>query len=913
MRYTKAPRTKLTAPNCTVRTAWGSFTYGGFILKCLNFITCGAILKIYCRINIILYKEVDFMAVFKCKMCGANLIIQPDQLVVECNYCDTVQTVPALDSEKKANLFNRANRLRMNGEFDKAAGVYENIIAEFPKEAEAYWGLCLSNYGIEYVDDPATAKKVPTCHRASFEKLVNDENFKLALENSTYASQQIYMEEAKEIDRIMEDILMTVRNEKPYDVFICYKETDEFGSRTIDSVLAQDVYDALTAKGMKVFFARITLEDKLGKMYEPYIFSALNSAKVMLAIGTTADRFEAVWVRNEWSRFLKLMSKDKSRVLIPCYKDMDAYDLPEEFKMLQAQDMSKIGFMQDLVRGVEKIVGIEERAKAEEKASADRQINEKISPLLERVFMFLEDGDWKNADEYCEKVLDIEPKNAMAYIGKLMVELKVKKREDLALQSESFADNQFCIKALRFADDGFATIINGYIETIVQRNNLKLAQFKYNDAWQVMQIAANPSDYRRAAQMFNKIADFNDSAEKEKECIAKAEEIEEANRERSYNQAVALMNNAKEPSQLSDAANKFSQLSGYRDSQELAKQCRENIPEMKYSIACTKMQKANDVAAFNDAINGFSEIINFKDSENLRNECREKIKEIKYTDACRKFESAKTIDDFSRARNNFLEIKGYKDCASYYDKCQDAIKSINYNDILQRIEKAKTSTDFENINIALSGLGKYKDSEELIKKCTQLKKEALEKEQQAIRAKNQKREEYEARVKLYESAKRRMNSNTIEEYKFAIEEFNKAYDIKDSKEQIEKCRAEIKILEDKARREKIKNVKNTTVKTAKMSVRVIFYALGLFAFFFGVFSLTQPFSMDSEANMRTINVWLEDGIFSTIMNLFIDILVLGVPLSIVGIVLIKKGSAQNKIALTVGIAVVVVLGILLAI
>ena len=296
------------------------------------------------------------MAVFKCKMCGANLIIQPDQLVVECNYCDTVQTVPALDSEKKANLFNRANRLRMSGEFDKAAGVYENIIAEFPKEAEAYWGLCLCNYGIEYVDDPATAKKVPTCHRASFEKLVNDENFKLALENSTYASQQIYMEEAKEIDRIMEDILMTVRNEKPYDVFICYKETDEFGSRTIDSVLAQDVYDALTAKGMKVFFARITLEDKLGKMYEPYIFSALNSAKVMLAIGTTADRFEAVWVRNEWSRFLKLMSKDKSKVLIPCYKDIDAYDLPEEFKMLQAQDMSKIGFMQDLVRGVEKIV-----------------------------------------------------------------------------------------------------------------------------------------------------------------------------------------------------------------------------------------------------------------------------------------------------------------------------------------------------------------------------------------------------------------------------------------------------------------------------------------------------------------------------------------------------------------------------
>ena len=41
------------------------------------------------------------------------------------------------------------------------------------------------------------------------------------------------------------------------------------GARRQDSVLAQDIYDALTDKGFKVFFSRITLEDKLGKQYEP--------------------------------------------------------------------------------------------------------------------------------------------------------------------------------------------------------------------------------------------------------------------------------------------------------------------------------------------------------------------------------------------------------------------------------------------------------------------------------------------------------------------------------------------------------------------------------------------------------------------------------------------------------------------
>ena len=108
------------------------------------------------------------MAVFKCKMCGGDLNITEADKVVECEYCGTTQTVPSADNEKKMTLFNRANRLRLNNEFDKAAALYEQLIAEFPEEAEAYWGLCLCNWGIEYVDDPATGeKKPPATGRAS--------------------------------------------------------------------------------------------------------------------------------------------------------------------------------------------------------------------------------------------------------------------------------------------------------------------------------------------------------------------------------------------------------------------------------------------------------------------------------------------------------------------------------------------------------------------------------------------------------------------------------------------------------------------------------------------------------------------------------------------------------------------------
>ena len=77
------------------------------------------------------------MAVIKCKMCGGNLNVTEGVSVAECEYCGTVQTVPSADNEKKLTLFSRANRLRMACEFDKAAGVYETIVAEFPTEAEA--------------------------------------------------------------------------------------------------------------------------------------------------------------------------------------------------------------------------------------------------------------------------------------------------------------------------------------------------------------------------------------------------------------------------------------------------------------------------------------------------------------------------------------------------------------------------------------------------------------------------------------------------------------------------------------------------------------------------------------------------------------------------------------------------------
>ncbi len=384
------------------------------------------------------------MFIFKCKMCGGVLEINKDDSIAICDSCGTKQTLPRLDDEKRANLYSRANHYRRNNEYDKARDIYEKILEEDQTDAEAYWSLVLCKYGIEYVEDPLTHKRMPTVNRMQYTSVFADEDYKEAIKNADGYQKSVYEEEAKAIDKIQRGILEISNNEEPFDVFICYKETGNDGRRTPDSVLAMDLYKELTREGFRTFFSRITLEDKLGTAYEPYIFAALNSAKVMVVVGTKPEYFNAVWVRNEWSRFIALIQSGERKSLIPAYRDMDPYDLPKELSHLQSQDMSKPGCMQDLVHAIHKITE-HEKANAT-KESTVNQNAANASSLLKRAFIFLSDENWTSANKYFEMVLDIEPECARAYLGKFMLKHQIKSEESIGKRPKIYDKNDANLK-----------------------------------------------------------------------------------------------------------------------------------------------------------------------------------------------------------------------------------------------------------------------------------------------------------------------------------------------------------------------------------------------------------------------------------------------------------------------------------
>ena len=494
--------------------------------------------------------------------------------------------------------------------------------------------------------------------------ILTDEDYLAAVENAPdEESRRIYQEEAARIAEIQKGILAISANEKPYDVFICYKETDENGQRTRDSQWAQDVYYGLTEQGLKVFFSRITLEDKLGQQYEPYIFAALNSAKVMVVVGSRPEYFNAVWVKNEWSRYLSLMKHDHKRLLIPCYRDMDPYDLPEELSMLQSQDMSKIGFMQDLLRGIQKVMNAGNQAKASGKVrqvvqTAAGGMTPGINSLMERTYLFMEDGDFDSAEEYIERVLDIDPKYTPAYAAKVCVAFRIRKESGLADAPFLYEDNPDWQKALRFADSKQRAIYAGYIEKVKPRVAAQIRDYAFDCA---VEMAVNPKVNRE--QLERELASYKTSCQHSNGRRANGSRRRDGQQNANVFQKMV---NDGEPGdvseqQLKTAAEMFVAI---RDSESsaCAKNClalAEQARQKQIYVWASKQNAATnhlrDADSLEDCARQFNQIPDYKDAKRRAQDCLNDAEEIRvtaYREAVKRMEATKKMEASRKMRRS---------------------------------------------------------------------------------------------------------------------------------------------------------------------------------------------------------------------------------------------------------------------
>ncbi len=305
-----------------------------------------------------------------------------------------------------------------------------------------------------------------------------------------------------------------------------------------------------------------------------------------------------------------------------------------------------------------------------------------VGPLLKRTYMFLEDKDFEKAIEYCERILDIDPENAEAYLGKLMAEMKVCRLEDLQNLPELFNNSSDFQKVMRFADNDLKNKLNGYLQQITERKEYERKEALFNSACEE-QCKDTISSLEKAIEIFSSIIEWNNAKIRIAACKNRIAEINAEKEERRKK--------AEKQAELDKIAAEESANKAKKIAITIATiisviivitiiLITVVIPNSKYNNAVSMISKGN----YGEAIEILKDIENHKDSAKLLNETM-----ISYAAEFEKNnDSANAIKWYEEAGNNDkANAVRYAYIISHKDRTDEItykyllkLKDINYKD-----------------------------------------------------------------------------------------------------------------------------------------------------------------------------------------------------------------------------------------
>jgi len=290
-----------------------------------------------------------------CPCCGGDFEYRSGRW--KCRACGSYKP-EELSGEETSLVYAASQKLRL-AEFYEAEQEFDDIIRKYPENPLAYWGRLMAKYGIKYEED-YDGSKIPTCYAASIESILDSKDYEMALKYADEENRAYYKKQAEYIERVRKEWVAKAKKEKPYDVFICYKDSDLANGieHTQDSDDMQELCLYLMDKGYRVFFSRVSLSNKGGEKYEPYIFNALSTAKVMLVYGSRPEYITSTWMKNEWTRYagrIRAGEKHPASLLV-AYKGFSPNELPAPLRARQCFDAGKQRFYSDLVDAIERII-----------------------------------------------------------------------------------------------------------------------------------------------------------------------------------------------------------------------------------------------------------------------------------------------------------------------------------------------------------------------------------------------------------------------------------------------------------------------------------------------------------------------------------------------------------------------------
>lgn len=425
-----------------------------------------------------------------CRNCGGRKYKVVGQNMVKCMFCGTLYVDEQSSKEEEVLIVGAYEKLR-ECKFEEAKDEFDKILSLYPMSFEGHYGKVLAKNKIIFYTNKRGVSKRPRFFGDEIPSILEDEDFKTAVENAPPEIAKTYNDQAKRIEKIRKNYVEETSKEK-YDVFACALDFDkEEESDTISKALEE-----LKNDGLAVYFVQgLTHRER-----EEDSFQALQTSKVFLLFANDDKNFNNGEIKNFYDRYLYFISQRKKtkKSLIIAYdsKNFSNLEFPKELEALKnVVDMNKISFIQDLKIKVKKEIenSVEEVAKIDtvkiEKVDPQKKAYvdiESISPSelghyhvenvelsesnkIKWIFLTLKNGDFASATDLIEKGLEKDPYNAELMFAQLMAENGIKTQEEFFLNIANFRDKEKIDKLLTYASKDFAEYFVDSWENLIEK------------------------------------------------------------------------------------------------------------------------------------------------------------------------------------------------------------------------------------------------------------------------------------------------------------------------------------------------------------------------------------------------------------------------------------------------------------
>lgn len=379
---------------------------------------------------------------FKCKNCGGIMqAVANEEGVLKCEYCESIFTIPKIDSDAEVLQYLNIGEHGLDTcHFDDAFTAYQKAALLNKKEPEAYWGMALATAGVQYLDDCEQKHLQPIVHNITGKDFSKDKNYLKAISLATYEQKAEYIQKANEINDIHKKFYDLKQSGLYYDCFICVKVTEDGSERhTEDSVIANKIYDLLKEEGFNPFYSEEEIQGRTGSDYEAMILYALHSSPCMFVVCTNEDYLQTPWVKNEYTRFLKMLrDEEKERESLTFvfqnnvveklpgvagkiqginFKTFNASekikDFVEKFAVKNIPEIARKEYSSDVY--VKKQTMKQSVVKRQLTAATIGEITVSDQSKLKMANQFLERDNFASAASLCKNMIRENPSNSEAY------------------------------------------------------------------------------------------------------------------------------------------------------------------------------------------------------------------------------------------------------------------------------------------------------------------------------------------------------------------------------------------------------------------------------------------------------------------------------------------------------------------